>query len=39
MGTSPKAEYERLREISEEARAKSEQARITLAQHSAVNGC
>ena len=38
-GTSPREEYERLERISSEARFKSEQARLSLAQHIAVHRC
>jgi hypothetical protein len=39
MGTSPKAEYDRLQSISAEARDKSEQSRLALEQHVAAHGC
>jgi hypothetical protein len=39
MGTSPKEEYERLSETSNEARVKAEQARLALEQHIAAHGC
>jgi Aminoacyl tRNA synthetase class II, N-terminal domain len=39
MGTSPKEEYKRLAQISNEARVKSEQARQALEQHIAAHGC
>jgi len=38
-GTSPKADYERLQRLSDEARVKSEQARLALEQHIAEHGC
>ncbi|MGA2562200.1 MAG: hypothetical protein ABSF96_01440 [Steroidobacteraceae bacterium] len=38
-GASTMAEYERLQRISEEARMKSEQARLALEQHIAVHDC
>jgi hypothetical protein len=38
-GTSPKEEYKRLAQISNEARVKSEQARQALEQHIAAHGC
>jgi hypothetical protein len=38
-GTSPKGEYERLEQISHEARVKSEQTRLALEQHIAVHRC
>jgi len=38
-GTSSQAEYERLRRIAEEARLKSEQARLALESHSAAHRC
>jgi hypothetical protein len=39
IGTSPKGEYERLERISNEARGKSDQARLALEQHIAVHRC
>jgi hypothetical protein len=39
IGTSPQAEYERLQRASDEARLKSEQARLALEQHAAAHGC
>jgi hypothetical protein len=39
MGTSPKSEYDRLQRASDEARVKSEQARLALEQHVADHGC
>ena len=39
MGTSPKADYDRLQRASDEARLKSEQARLDLEQHVAAHGC
>jgi hypothetical protein len=39
MGTSPKAEYDRLQRATDEARLKSEQARLALEQHVAAHGC
>ena len=39
MGTSPKAEYDRLQRVSDEARVKSEQSRIALEQHVAAHRC
>jgi hypothetical protein len=39
IGTSPKAEYERLARTSRKARAKSEQARLALEQHLATHRC
>lgn len=39
MGTSPKSEYDRLERASDEARVKSEQARLALEQHVADHGC
>jgi hypothetical protein len=39
MGTTPKEEYIRLTQISNEARLQSEQARLALEQHIAVHGC
>jgi hypothetical protein len=39
IGTSPKEEYQRLERIANEARVKSEQARLTLEQHSASHHC
>ena len=39
MGTSPKSAYERLSRAADEARVKSEQARLALEQHVAAHGC
>jgi hypothetical protein len=39
MGTSLKAEYDRLQRASDEARMKSEQARLALEQHVVAHGC
>jgi hypothetical protein len=39
IGTSPKAEYERLERISSEARVKSERARLAIEQHIADHRC
>jgi hypothetical protein len=39
MGVSSKAEYERLARASDEARVKSEQARLALEQHVSAHGC
>jgi hypothetical protein len=39
IGTSPKDEYRRLERISNEARVKSEQARLALEQHIATHRC
>jgi hypothetical protein len=39
MGTSQKAEYERRSRASDDARVKSEQARLALEQHIAAHGC
>jgi hypothetical protein len=39
MGTSPKEEYHRLQRATDEARVRSEQARISLEQHIAVHRC
>jgi hypothetical protein len=39
IGTSPKAEYERLERISSQARVKSEQTRLALEQHIATHRC
>jgi hypothetical protein len=39
MGTSPKSEYERLSRAADDARVKSEQARLGLEQHIAAHGC
>lgn len=39
IGTSPKAEYQRLERIANEARVKSEQARLALEQHVATHRC
>ena len=38
-GTSPKKEYERLDRAANEARVKSEHARLALEQHIATHGC
>jgi hypothetical protein len=39
MGTSLKDEYDRLERASNEARVRSEQARLALEQHVAAHGC
>jgi hypothetical protein len=39
MGTSSKAEYERLQHVADEARVRSEQARLALEQHVATHQC
>jgi hypothetical protein len=39
MGTSPKDEYDRLERASNEARVRSEQARLALEQHVAAHCC
>jgi hypothetical protein len=39
MGISPKEEYKRLAQVSNEARVKSEAARLALEQHIAAHGC
>ena len=39
IGTSTQAEYEQLKRASDEARVKSEQARLALEQHLAAHGC
>ena len=39
MGTSGKAEYDRLQRVADEARVKSEQARLALEQHVAAHVC
>lgn len=39
MGTSPKADFDRLTRASDDVRIKSEQARLALEQHIAVHGC
>jgi hypothetical protein len=39
IGTSPKEEYKRLERISNEARVRSEQARLFLEQHIAAHRC
>jgi len=39
MGTCLKAEYERLTRASDDARVKSERARLTLEQHIAAHSC
>ena len=39
IGTSTNPEYERLQRVSDEARLKSEQARLALEQHVAVHNC
>jgi hypothetical protein len=39
MGTSTKAEYDRLQHATEEARVKSEHGRLALEQHVATHGC
>ena len=39
IGTSPKAEYERLERIANEARVKSQQAMLALEHHIAAHRC
>jgi len=39
MGTSPKEEYDRLERATNEARMRSEQARLALEQHIAAHRC
>lgn len=39
LGTSPKDEYHRLERVSNEARVRSEQARLALEQHTAAHRC
>ena len=39
MGTSPKEEYERLDRVANEARVRSEHARLAVEQHIAVHRC
>jgi hypothetical protein len=39
MGTSPKEEYKRLAQVSNNARVKSEGARLALEQHIFAHGC
>jgi hypothetical protein len=39
IGTCTRTEYERLQRISDEARVKSEQARLALEQHLAAHKC
>lgn len=39
MGTSPKDDYDRLSRAADEARVKSEQARLALEQHIAAHRC
>jgi hypothetical protein len=39
IGTSPKEDYERLDRAANEARVKSEQARLALEQHIAAHRC
>jgi hypothetical protein len=39
IGTSTRPEYDRLQRISDEARVKSEQARLALEQHMAAHDC
>jgi hypothetical protein len=39
MGTSPRDEYDRLERASNEARVRSEQARLALEQHIAAHRC
>jgi hypothetical protein len=39
MGTSVRAEYQRLQRVADEARVKSEQARLGLEQHVAAHQC
>ena len=38
-GTSPKVEYETLRQAADDARMKSERARLALEEHAAMHGC
>jgi ATP-dependent helicase YprA (DUF1998 family) len=38
-GTSPKEEYDRLERVTDEARVRSEQARLALEQHIAAHHC
>ncbi len=39
MGTSPKEEYERLDRVANEARVRSEQARLAVEEHVAAHRC
>jgi hypothetical protein len=39
IGTSTRAEYERLRHVSDEARVQSEHARLALEEHIAMHKC
>lgn len=39
MGVSPKSEYDRLRMAADDARMKSEEARLALERHTAEHGC
>jgi hypothetical protein len=39
IGTATSAEYQRLQRLSDEARVKSEQARLALEQHVAMHAC
>jgi methyl coenzyme M reductase gamma subunit len=39
LGTSPKEEFKKLAQISDDARAKSEGARLALEQHISAHGC
>jgi hypothetical protein len=39
MGTSVRSEYQRLQRVADEARVKSEQARLALEQHVAAHQC
>ncbi len=39
IGTSTKPEYEQLQRVSDEARLKSEQARLALEQHMSAHNC
>jgi hypothetical protein len=39
IGTSSRPEYERLQRVSDEARVKSEQARLALKQHVSTHKC
>jgi hypothetical protein len=39
IGTSPKEEYRRLTQVSNEARVQSEQVRLALEKHIAAHGC
>jgi hypothetical protein len=39
IGTSPKEEYKRLVQVSNEARVQSDQVRLALERHIAIHGC